>query len=516
MFIRNKLHSLAARTRSPYWLAISSLLLVAGLCAVSAAMLWDMRIDAGQRSRIASTSLVRVLGRDIARNIEMYDLSLRAIVDGMKLPAVAQAAPDIRHMILFDRATTAENFGHTLVFDAAGKLLLSSRSLDVPDMNYADREYFQYHATHADLGLHISGPVTSRLTGRRVLILSRRLSNPDGSFTGVALGSVYLDYFRQLFAAAGADQIGTVVLYGPGGTIVMRSPYDEDQIGRNVEATKSYQRILTAKEGSFTGPSMIAEGARQFVFTHVGDLPLQLSISISPHEIYAEWRGKAVGLGAVVLGLCGLILILTWWLLRELAQRKAAEQATATLNAELQQLATTDALTGLRNRRRFDEVLSREWQRAIRTCQPLSVLLLDADHFKRFNDRYGHQQGDEALRLIAGSITAALCRPCDTAYRIGGEEFAVLLPDTSEIGAKVVAARIREGVEGCRLPHADNPHSVVTISAGIASSSAVSAQEAAALIAAADTALYAAKEAGRNRIQVTGQDKRVIRLVAAH
>lgn len=510
---RSYIRRIVAYARSPLCLAGSSLLMLVGLCAVSAVMLWNMRLDAAQRSAMASHSLVRVLSRDIARNIEMYDLSLRAIVDGMRIPAVAQASPEIRHMILFDRATTAENFGHTLVFDATGKLILSSRSLDAPDLNYADREYFQYHATHADPGLHISKPIVSRLTGRRVLVLSRRLSHPDGSFAGVALGSVYLDYFRQLFVAAGADRIGTVVLYGPGGTILMRSPYDEEQIGRSVWASESYQRFLEAKEGTFVGPSMIVDGARRFVYAHVGELPLQLSISISPDEIYAEWWQRALGLGGVVIVLCCLAVVLTWSLCHELAQRKAAEQATAALNAELAQMAITDSLTGLYNRRRFDEVLTRELQRAVRAHQPISLLMLDADHFKSFNDRYGHQRGDEALKLIARSIEAALGRPCDTAYRIGGEEFAVILPDTAEAGAEIVATRIREIVEGSRMPHSANPHNVVTVSCGVVAAAMCTIRDAAALIALADAALYAAKDAGRNRIHVADRIKHGLRLI---
>lgn len=515
MAVHTQARRLARYARSPRWLAASSLLMLVGLCAVSAWMLWDMRRDAAHRSMIASQSLVRVLGRDIARNIELYDLSLRALVDGMKIPAVTQASPEIRHMILFDRATTAENFGHTLVFDADGKLILSSRSLDAPDLNYSDREYFQYHATHTDPGLHISQPIVSRLTGRRALVLSRRLSHPDGSFAGVALGTVYLEYFRQLFAASGADRIGTVVLYGPGGTILMRSPYDEDQIGRSVSATASYQRLLVAKEGSFVGPSMVGEGARRFVYAHVGELPLQLSISIAPEEIYAEWWGRALGLGSVVLVLCGLAVVLMWSLTRELAQRKAAEQATAALNIELAQMAVTDALTGLYNRRRFDEVLAREWQRAVRTQQPLSLMMLDADHFKSFNDRYGHQQGDEALKMIARSIESALGRPCDTAFRVGGEEFAVILPDTTEAGAEIVATRVRGAVEERRMPHGGNPHGVVTVSCGVAAIAMRASRDAAALIAEADAALYAAKEAGRNRIHVAGRLTRGLRIVAA-
>ena len=131
----------------------------------------------------------------------------------------------------------------------------------------------------------------------------------------------------------------------------------------------------------------------------------------------------------VLLSLCGVTAGLTWLLRRELRRREQAEAELLAANARLAAQATTDALTGLGNRRRFDEVLAQEWDRAVRGRRPLSLILIDADCFKGFNDTYGHQRGDEALRLIAGSIRAAANRASDMVCRIGGEEFAVILPE---------------------------------------------------------------------------------------
>ncbi|WP_080579837.1 sensor domain-containing diguanylate cyclase [Methylorubrum extorquens] len=495
-------------TRSPWLLAVLNLLCVVGLCAVSAFMLWDMRRDAERRTTAAAQSLVQVLSRDIARSIGMYDLSLRAIVDGWRLPAVMNADPETRQLILFDRAANAENFGHTLVFDRTGTLIISSKTPSPEPLSYADREYFQYHATHADPVLHVSVPLVSRLTGRWVLIISRRLSNPDGSFAGVVLGSIYLDYFRQLFAAIDPDHAGTVTLYGPGGTIVMREPFDEQLVGRSVSATGSYQRMLQTRQGVFTGPAMMGEGPRTFAVAQVGELPLQLSIALTAEDIYAAWWQKALVLAAVVLSLCATTVVLTTLFRRELTRRKAAQRATAALNAELQQLASTDALTGLSNRRRFDEVLERECRRAMRTGKPLSLLILDADYFKGFNDRYGHQQGDAALRLIAQAMQGSIHAYSDTAYRIGGEEFAVVLPDTGEPGAVTAANRIRQAVLAQAMPHASNPHGLVTVSCGVAAIPAGQNSDLIALVAAADAALYEAKRRGRNQVRISTSAER--------
>ncbi|GEP12818.1 GGDEF domain-containing protein [Methylobacterium gnaphalii] len=491
--------------RSGAWLSCVNLLCVIGVCAVSAFMLWQMRLDAGRQAAITSRSLVQLLGRDIARNLEMYDLSLRAVVDGMKLPAVANADPETRQMILFDRAATAKNFGYILVFDSKGNLIISSKSNQPQSLNYADREYFQYHLTHADPGLHISQPILSRLTDRWVLVLSRRISNPDGSFGGVAIGSIYLDYFRQLFEAVRADHAGTVTLYGSGGSIIMREPYDERAIGQTVAGTESYDRVQSTGEGSFNGPAMIGEGSRNFVFAQVGNLPLRLSIAVRPEEIYASWWRKALVLAAVVGTLCITTMVLTHLFRRELVQRKCAQQVTDALNIELQKLATTDALTGLANRRRFDEVLDQEWRSAVRSGHSLSLLVMDADYFKGFNDRYGHQKGDEALQVIARSIEAGIDRSSDVACRIGGEEFAVLLPKTDVAGAKVVGERIRTLVSAWKTPHTGNPHGILTVSGGAAEMSPSKIIAAAALVSAADSALYEAKAQGRNQIQVASR-----------
>ena len=489
-------------TSSVAWLSAFNLMSILGLCAVSAFMLWQLRLDAARKAEITSRSLIQVLGSDIARNIELYDLSLRAVVDGMSRSEVMAASPDLRQMILFDRATTAAGFAYILVLDRRGSVIANSRTLEPIDLNVSDRNYFRHFAEGSDDNLHINAPIISRISGQPVLTLSRRLSNPDGSFAGVVTGGIKLEYFRRMFAAAGADHAGAVTLYGPGGTIVMHEPPSQLQFGSSVAGTTIYREILKSKSGSFVGAAMVDEGDRQFVFTHIGDYPLQLSAAISLAEIYAEWQWTALMLGGVVFCLCAVIALLTWLFGRELTQRRRSEAQMAILNLELKRLATTDALTGLSNRRRFDEVLAREWRRAVRTHRPLSLLLLDADHFKGFNDRYGHQRGDEALKLIAHSIEAAIESTHDIACRIGGEEFAVVLPDTDAAGALVVANRIREAVSGWKVPHAANSHGVLTVSLGLAEIPQTHAAEPANLIAAADRGLYEAKAHGRNQVRV--------------
>lgn len=176
------------------------------------------------------------------------------------------------------------------------------------------------------------------------------------------------------------------------------------------------------------------------------------------------------------------------------------------LQDKLASLAATDALTGLANRRAFDERLADEWARARRDGTQLSLLLIDVDHFKKFNDHYGHLAGDGCLRALGRILSAITRRPADLAARYGGEEFAVMLPNTGPDGCNEVGEGIRQALHDLAMVHAQNPPSrLVTVSVGAATSLPSQASDSSTLVAAADRALYAAKDSGRDRLVVSGQ-----------
>lgn len=169
-------------------------------------------------------------------------------------------------------------------------------------------------------------------------------------------------------------------------------------------------------------------------------------------------------------------------------------------NQELQRLSMTDGLTGIANRRLFDDFLVREWRRCARIKKPLSVIMVDADFFKNYNDTYGHQAGDDCLKAIASQVSHATPRAGDLAARYGGEEFALVLGETDEDGARWVANRICQHVIGLKMMHEGSTHDYVTVSCGISCvlpSNELSAKE---LVKSADNALYLAKKQGRNGI----------------
>lgn len=169
-------------------------------------------------------------------------------------------------------------------------------------------------------------------------------------------------------------------------------------------------------------------------------------------------------------------------------------------NHELKRLAALDGLTGIANRRQFDEVLLREWRRAMRQGTELAILMGDIDFFKQYNDAYGHLVGDEALRQVAQALTAVMDRGGDLVARYGGEEFAIVLPETSPGGALFVAERMKQAIDQLNLTNTGSPFGHITVSFGIAAGTPQQDSSPLALLAAADRALYDAKRQGKNRV----------------
>jgi diguanylate cyclase (GGDEF)-like protein/PAS domain S-box-containing protein len=187
---------------------------------------------------------------------------------------------------------------------------------------------------------------------------------------------------------------------------------------------------------------------------------------------------------------------------RDVSGRKAAEEELNRTFRLVENLAMVDGLTGIANRRRFEEKMDEEWRRAMRDGSLLSVLLIDVDHFKPYNDIYGHVLGDGCLRQIAVAAQGVIHRSSDLFARYGGEEFVVVLPNTDGDGAQLVAEQIRLAVEMLGLPHTGNPHGVVTVSIGCATQALEHDAVSTVLVEAADQALYQAKSAGRNRVEI--------------
>ncbi|WP_455372956.1 diguanylate cyclase [Limibacillus halophilus] len=236
---------------------------------------------------------------------------------------------------------------------------------------------------------------------------------------------------------------------------------------------------------------MVGGIALAYTFQDAG--PFSLHLQHGPREQILLLQGFVA---------CAILIALPLAVILNHRQRLTLDLERA--NRKLAEIATTDALTGLANRRLFDRSLMMEWRRAQRSGEPLSVLVLDIDNFKAYNDLYGHLKGDECLKMVAGICNGRLRRAGDLFARFGGEEFMVVLPNTPLEGARHVAERMRLAVELAQIEHKLDPNGRVTVCIGVACLSGGQPEDAESLLEAADRALYRAKKNGRNRVECAG------------
>ena len=485
--------------RSELLLILGSSLTVTLIVIIVAALLNREHASTVQAAQRATTNITQLINADVLRNVELYDLALEGLIKATTRKDLAQASPDIRHMVQFDQSTAAPFKGEVLLLDANGAVIADSSTLWPTPRNFANRDYFQAHRQNAQAGLFISRPFRIRCNCDQVwrIAFSRRVTGPDGEFAGVAVATMRLAYFDQLFNRLTIGNGSSVNLLNNQGILLAQQPLlERDMIDKDLSDRPNFKRILREGEGSFRAISAITGTERLYTFTNVGELPLIVVVALASEDVFAPWKRAALLTSGATGVLCIGLLWLTWMLRRELRRRYRAEQV-------LSELAATDALTGLANRRTLDQRLRLEWDRAQRSTEPLTLLMIDVDHFKAFNDRHGHHGGDEALRTVAQVIANNIRRPADLAARYGGEEFAVVLPDTDAKGAWVIAEHIRSGVE--HLPRVAGAEQPITVSIGMSTWDKRSHLSLETLLLHADQALYEAKHTGRNRIvEATG------------
>ncbi|UWU93930.1 diguanylate cyclase [Bradyrhizobium sp. CB1015] len=465
-------------------LIISSVVTVIGFSAICVNVMLDMRRGEEALARQTLENLATTIESDVSRNVEIYDLSLKAVASNMLLPELATVSKPIRHLILFDHATTARHFGAIQVFDAEGRLTIDASTLDPLPEDRSDEDYFRVHRDNPDGQMFISRPMLFR--GAYSIVLSRRISDAHGGFMGVVAGSIRFSYFHELFDRLNLDPDDTITVLKRDRTIIMRRPFDLDVIGTNLNDRRTWKADNLRVGASYSGQGPVDSTPRLYVRSKNSG-PLFVVAGKPLAAVFALWQKEALRIGAVVLALALFVLGSTLVLAREIGRRAEAER-------KLEEMATTDALTGLKNRRKFDSVIDTEWRRAMRQKAPIALLMIDADHFKAYNDTFGHQAGDQVLVGIAICISDSVSRAGDCAARYGGEEFAVLLPSTSAADAFKVAETIRLKVQGW-----SDEQAMSTVSCGIASLVPAAGMDWPMLVAAADKALYAAKAGGRNQ-----------------
>jgi hypothetical protein len=263
------------------WIVLSVLASI-GMLVVCGLMLLDLRRDAWDKAEQTSRNLIQVIERDIARNVEVLDLSMQGVIENLQDPEAAGVSRRLRQLILFDRTASARDLGALFVIDESGDAVADAAALPPRKGNYADRDYFQIHKTRADLGLYIGRPLVSRLTGERMLPFSRRISKPDGSFGGVVLASLQLSYFSRLLDQIGLGRNGAINLYLRDGTRIVRHPYVGADVGANMAGTVNFDRFVSERSGTFVGNSVRDGVERHYTFAQVGVSPWCLTFPF-PH-----------------------------------------------------------------------------------------------------------------------------------------------------------------------------------------------------------------------------------------
>lgn len=446
-------------------------------------------MDARDIATQHAENLRNLLTQEISGRFRTIDAMLNEIVTNVGDPQIDALT---KMNLIFRTKALVDNIDSIIVADVEGRTAFKT-SLSGLDLQVSS-DLFEIHRRLSPYSTQISSPHELR-PGAPVITFSRRVSDTRFGFAGVAAVNLKLEYFRSIFSRLDAGPGGIVSLTTRSGLVVVRVPATVGKFdtGLDLSTSKNFQRIRRDGTGTFSAVAVIDGVERLYAFGPIQGGEMILTVGLAIPTIYREWNKRAAIIGGATLVTVLALVAMGFFLSAELRRRASAE-------AELAKLATVDALTGLANRRQFDFSLEREWRRAARTRATLSLLLIDADHFKAVNDQFGHVIGDEVLRLLADVIRQSIRRPGDIAARYGGEEFAVILPDTTLDGAMAIAGIIQSKLAVAQgAAQHGKPH--VTVSVGVAVATPTAGDTAESFVTGADQGLYRAKHGGRNSIR---------------
>ncbi|WP_426236609.1 diguanylate cyclase [Pseudomonas sp. TWP3-2] len=394
------------------------------------------------------------------------------------------------------------------IYDNQGRWLMSSNRPIPSGANSSDRAYFIHHRDDPSRETFIGPPIQSRSNLEWVITVSRRFNDVHGEFAGVVAVTLGVENFLRLFGKIDVGQDGAIGLSYTDGTLLVRYPFREQDMGRNFSKSPIYAKYLVDRSvGTASFTSSLDGVERLYAFRKSEKLPLITTVALGKREALTAWRMEALLSAVVVTGLLGLTGLIGWFLMLDIRRRtevegqlRGAQQQLLSSNRQLELLALKDALTGLANRRCFDETLALEARRAQREGTYLALLMIDIDYFKLFNDSLGHVAGDACLQKVSQAIEECVRRPSDLVARYGGEEIGVIMPNTDSEGAQVVAQLILDRLRQENISHDTSPLGRVSVSIGIAAATGSRLDPVQGLIEAADQALYSAKALGRNQL----------------
>jgi diguanylate cyclase (GGDEF)-like protein len=494
---------------------LTSILLVficLSLALLTAWQIWFSRERALHELNVANLNLVQALDNYSEGVIRQSELVLLDLAERLEQEGKDHVHLERLQTVVQEQSRVLRLASTIIIYGADGNRLLVSRGDINSRPNAEDREFFIHHRDTRSTDTFIGPTIKSRLTGEWVFTVSRRLNDASGQFSGVVAITLSVEHFLHLFGSLNLGTQGTMSLSTSDGRILFRHPFREQDIGLNWSDSPIMEMLREHNPVTALQTSRIDGTERVYAFRRNDRLPLITAVALGRDEALAAWRRDAELFATLILLLLLAVSIIGQRLIVDIRRRSRAERQLLSAreelldaNARLEILASQDALTGLANRRSFDQALEVEIRRAQRRGSSLSLMLLDIDLFKRYNDHYGHLAGDECLRTVADVLKQCVRRPGDLAARYGGEELVVILPNTTREGAEAVARAFMDALEQRNLPHQDSPFARVTASVGVASltpDAQDSTHLALKLIEAADQALYRAKAEGRNRLEI--------------
>jgi diguanylate cyclase (GGDEF)-like protein len=464
-------------------------------------------------AKVASSNLTRAMAQQAEDTFHSADLVMTSLVDWIQDDGYGATQKPRLQKTFARRVQQMEQLHGIFFFDKQGQWIITSFA-DLPRGNgVADRDYFKFHQQNESTLAHIGPAIRSRENGEWIIPISKRVNDHAGNFQGVLMAGIKMAYFDQFFKSFSLDD-GIMFLGLTDGTLLARRPFEENLIGTSLAQGRIYQKLLPeAQSGTAMIRSVVDDVVRLYGYRQLGSYPLVVAAASSRDTILKGWYERAfqssVIIALVILG----VGLFGWVFIHQVRNGERIEKNLRRAQLALEQIATHDSLTGLANRRLFERSLEIEFARGARQVSPVSLIMLDIDFFKRYNDAYGHVAGDHCLMQVAQVVKTCCQRKADLAVRYGGEEFAVLLPDTDINGALAIAGQIRRSVIDKHIIHSGSPTGYLTVSLGCYAFIPSGNDSLETFIHRADAALYQAKNAGRNRAAVLSLDGGITELM---
>ncbi|MFC0227323.1 sensor domain-containing diguanylate cyclase [Serratia aquatilis] len=493
----------------PFQAAMFVVIVVVTLIAFNTWQIWNAHQRNLQSAAKDAENLARSLTQHAEDTFAQVDNNLIELNERIETEGLGQQQQARLQKVMRAQVSNFPHLHGSFIYDAQGNWILTSSGKPLGHSNYADREYFQYHVSHNNNTAYIGAVIRSRTTGDLVIPVSRRLNHPDGSFAGVVVSTIYVNYFRQFYNNFALKNNTSLSLLRSDGTILYRRPDSEDAIGKNISQGVLFQKILPYSAfGTATITSVYDNLERIYGYSRGEHYPLVITAGLAKDDVLADWHSDAalfiIGGGVLlsILVALGLVLIrqINYSVQTEAELTRTRDQLTL-MNHTLEELALLDGLTGLANRRHFDIALKNEMTRAARNDRSIALLMLDIDYFKQYNDIYGHVAGDLCLQQLCRMLKGMASRSGDLMARYGGEELAVILPDTDMQGAQLFAERVLTGIRELNIAHSGSPMGIVTVSIGASAKIPHPHNDTPiGLVNLADNALYNAKKSGKNKV----------------